>query len=83
MRIARLGNASTLRDQFVNRLPDKYKEQAPQVKRGDDGSDYWYVAVHQGCEQRNKYCFDTGNASWSLSEKSRKTWSAEFLVGIV
>jgi hypothetical protein len=37
--------------------------------------------VHQGCEQSNKYCFHTGNASWSLSEKSRKTWSTDILVG--
>lgn len=37
--------------------------------------------VHQGCEQRNKYCFHTGKATWSLSEKSRKSWSTELLAG--
>jgi len=29
---------------FVDRLPKKYRSLAPQVNRGDDGRDYWFVA---------------------------------------
>jgi hypothetical protein len=37
--------------------------------------------VGQGGEQRNKYRFHTGNATWASTEKSIKSGSKEFLVG--
>ena len=37
--------------------------------------------VDQGGEQRNKYRFHTGNATWAPTEKSTKSMSTEFLVG--
>jgi hypothetical protein len=37
--------------------------------------------VHQGCAQRNKYRFHTGNATWAPTEKSTKSMSTVFLVG--
>ena len=37
--------------------------------------------VHQGGEQRNKYRFHTGKATWAPTEKSTKSMSTEFLVG--
>jgi len=37
--------------------------------------------VDQGGEQRNKYRFHTGNATWAPTEKSTKSISMEFLVG--
>jgi len=37
--------------------------------------------VGQGGEQRNEYCFHTGNATWAATEKSTKSMSTVFLVG--
>jgi len=37
--------------------------------------------VGQGGEQRNEYCFHSGNATWAQTEKSTKSMSTEFLVG--
>jgi hypothetical protein len=37
--------------------------------------------VHQGGEQRDKYRFHTGNATWAPTEKSTKSMGTEFLVG--
>jgi hypothetical protein len=37
--------------------------------------------VDQGGEQRNKYRFHTGNATWAPTEKSTKSMCIEFLVG--
>ena len=37
--------------------------------------------VDQGCEQRNKYRFHTGNATGAPTENSTKSMSMEFLVG--
>jgi len=37
--------------------------------------------VDQGGEQRNKYRFHAGNATWPLTEKSTKSMSTGFLVG--
>ena len=37
--------------------------------------------IHQGCEERDNYCFHTGNATCHRSEKSRKSTCTEFLVG--
>ena len=37
--------------------------------------------VDQGGEQRNKYRFHTGKATWAPTEKSTKSMSTEFLVG--
>jgi hypothetical protein len=37
--------------------------------------------VDQGGEQRNKYRFHAGNATWAPTEKSKKSISMEFLVG--
>ena len=36
--------------------------------------------VGQGGEQRNKYRFHTGNATWAPTEKLTKSMSTEFLV---
>jgi hypothetical protein len=37
--------------------------------------------VDQGGEQRKKYRFHAGNATWAPTEKSIKSGSTEFLVG--
>jgi hypothetical protein len=37
--------------------------------------------VDQGGEQRNKYRFHAGNATWAPTEKSKKSMGTEFLVG--
>jgi len=37
--------------------------------------------VGQGGEQRSKYRFHTGNATWAPTEKSTKSMSTAFLVG--
>jgi hypothetical protein len=37
--------------------------------------------VHQGGEQRDKYRFHNGNATWAATEKSTKSMSKVFLVG--
>jgi hypothetical protein len=37
--------------------------------------------VDQGGEQRNEYCFHSGNATRAQTEKSTKSMGMEFLVG--